>query len=585
MARKEKRVATIDAETDPFLYGRTPKPFCWGFYDGETYADFWGDDCTNQIVEYLSTEDNLIIYAHNGGKFDFFYLLRWFCEDVQIINGRIARASLFDGKVELRDSYLIYPLALGNDDKLSIDYTKMERENRDLHKSEILRYLRQDCHALWDVVTNFRNEYGGGLTLAGAAFNQLKKSGYPAESTSEHFDEKFRPFYKGGRVQCFDTGAFVGDYIYVDIHSAYPHAMMSNHWQGSSFRETLKIPDRENGSYFARVYAVSKGALPYIQDGKTYYPDDNEPRWYNASGWEIIAGLETNTLNILKVDRCYLPTFTANFKAYVDRFFAMKAEADVMRDNAVYKSPEWFYWNRIRTFAKLMLNACYGKFGQDGRNFEAFKILEYGDVPEAYLKDGKPEQWEPYAEASDFISVFSRPDPSYNFYNVATASSVTGFVRAHLWKNICSSKTPLYCDTDAIMCKEFGGPISDELGDWGIEAKIKEAYIAQKKMYAILTDEFDKEGKPITKVASKGVRLKYDQIKEGVLSGKNVEFTKESPAFSLKFGARYTKKEIDFKNIDKNACNNPPDIDNGHAPRKKTGTKSVTHSLRDILCL
>ena len=79
MARKKKekpqtRIAVIDFETDPFLYDRVPEPFSAGFYDGETYIDFWGDDCADQLICYLeSRKDNLIIYAHNGGKFDFYY--------------------------------------------------------------------------------------------------------------------------------------------------------------------------------------------------------------------------------------------------------------------------------------------------------------------------------------------------------------------------------------------------------------------------------------------------------------------------------------------------------------------------------
>lgn len=134
MARKIKRIASCDCETDPFLYGRTPKPFAWGFYDGESYVYFWGTDSTAEFIDYIKDEENLIIYAHNGGKFDFFYLLKWLDPDIQIINGRIAKATLFGGRVELRDSYLILPLPLSAHDKDSIDYNKMEANVRELHK-------------------------------------------------------------------------------------------------------------------------------------------------------------------------------------------------------------------------------------------------------------------------------------------------------------------------------------------------------------------------------------------------------------------------------------------------------------------
>lgn len=576
---KQKRIATCDCETDPFLYGRTPKPFAWGYYDGEDYQYFWGDNATKEFIDYIKDESDLIIYAHNGGKFDFFYLLPYLDSDVQIINGRIAKATLFNGAIELRDSYLILPLPLSAHGKDDIDYNKMEADVRELHKDEILRYLQKDCLSLHDWVMMFRDQFGGGLTLAGSAFKQLKQTDYPTAPTSEVFDNALRPFYKGGRVQCFQVGAFIDDYDYVDIHSAYPFAMMHPHWNGSGYRETLRLPDLPHGSWYAKIDAVSRGALPYQVDNKTYYPNDDETRFYYATGWEIQAGLRTGTLDIKKVHRCYLPTFTCDFKQYVERFFAMKAQADIER--AKYKKGDdtYKYWGSIRTFAKLMLNSCYGKFGQDGRKFEAFQLLDYGDVPPLYKNNkGEMEAWNPYGEAEGFISIFNRPDPVNRFYNVATAASITGFVRAYLWENICKSEGVLYCDTDSIICKKFGGVISEDLGAWGLEASCKEVYIAQRKMYACLTDKGEH------KIASKGVRLNFEQIKNGVLSGENIEYSKDAPAFSLKFGARYTTREINFKNIAKNACANPPK-ETTIKSRAKKPLKTITYSLGEILCL
>lgn len=585
MARPPKRYAVVDCETDPFQYGRTPRPFAWGFFDGETYIYFWGDDCTEQLLDYLKDEKDLILYAHNGGKFDYFFLLKYLDEDVSMINGRISKATINNGAIELRDSYLILPLPLSAHGKDEIDYAKMERDVREIHKPEILRYLQKDCTSLFDWVKNFRDKFGGGLTLAGSAFKQLKKTEYPYAPTNMAFDDQFRPFYSGGRVQCFEVGAFKEDLIYVDIHSAYPFAMLSEHWCGGQFRETLRLPDRENGSYFVKVDAISYGALPYRIGKTTYYPDDEVVRTYLTTGWEIIAGLKTGTIKIKKIHRVYLSTFTANFSEYVNKFFTMKDDAERERDKCVIGSTEYAHWNSIREFAKLMLNSCYGKFGQDGREFEAYCIKEYGDVPDPYIMKGVLNRWKCHSEAEGFMSIFVRPDPVERFYNVATAASVTGFVRAYWWENKCKSEGVLYGDTDSMICRKFGGIISPKLGDWGIEANLKEAYIAQKKMYACLTDSSDP--KKMHKIASKGVRLTYDQIKHGVESGTNIEFLKEAPAFSLKFGARFTGREIDFKNIAKNACNNPPDNYTELVEaekRKDKGSKTITYSLREILC-
>lgn len=537
MARKQKRVLTLDAETDPFKYGRAPKPFVWGLYDGEHYVDFWGDDCTAHLIEYLQDESDVIIYAHNGGKFDFFFLLLWLDPDIFMINGRIAKATLFDGSIELRDSWLILPLPLSAHDKDTIDYSKMEREERDQHKNEILRYLKKDCVSLHEWVMNFRNQFGGKLTLASSAFAQLKKTNYPLESTYEQFDSTFRNFYFGGRVQCFDTGFFSGPLKYVDINSAYPYAMTFRHWQGGNYVEHLKLPDPDkNGSWFADIEVKSYGALPFRHEGKLYFPDDGLTRRYFASGWEINAGLETASLKIQKVHRVYKPMFTHTFTEYVDKFFAMKLDAEKKGDKTT------------RQFAKLMLNSCYGKFGQDGREFKKFRLCDFGEVPVDF------PDWELHAETDFLKTIFERPDPIDRFYNVATAASITAFVRAYLWKAIVNSDGVLYCDTDSLICRGFGGAVSDKLGDWGLEARVDEAYIAQRKMYALLTDTGEK------KTASKGVRLSFEQIKEGVLSGVDILTEKDAPAFSLKYGARFFSRKTDFKNIKKNACNNPNNI-------------------------
>ena len=109
-----KKIAVIDAETDPFKFGRVPKPFCWGFYDGDIYKQFWGNsliDCTVLLLDYLeSRKDELIIYAHNGGKFDFLFFIEKLVGKIRIVNGRILEAHL--GIHTLRDSYAILPISL-----------------------------------------------------------------------------------------------------------------------------------------------------------------------------------------------------------------------------------------------------------------------------------------------------------------------------------------------------------------------------------------------------------------------------------------------------------------------------------------
>src|SRR6185369_10877560 len=104
----KKILAVVDCETDPFAPDFLIKPFAIGFETPDRYVDFWGDDCVEQFFAYLDTlEDRFIIYAHNGGKFDFFFFLKFLAANSspRIINGRLVQ--VFFGKQEFRDSYAI----------------------------------------------------------------------------------------------------------------------------------------------------------------------------------------------------------------------------------------------------------------------------------------------------------------------------------------------------------------------------------------------------------------------------------------------------------------------------------------------
>ena len=141
------RFYTLDCETDPFLFGREPRPFAWGLYcnlSGQ-YWHTWGKKCTAEIVAILKGLPPGIIYAHNGGKFDYHFLFDFIAkgEEVMIISGRVARAKLF--RHEIRDSINILPVSLAKMHKTKIDYGLMEAKVREKHREEIQSYLKDDC--------------------------------------------------------------------------------------------------------------------------------------------------------------------------------------------------------------------------------------------------------------------------------------------------------------------------------------------------------------------------------------------------------------------------------------------------------
>lgn len=550
-------VATLDAETDPFEYRITPRPFVWGLYivDTEEYHEFWDDHlefqhetCTNKLIDFLDKWEGppLRIYAHNGGKFDYFFIIRHLNPQLSLINGRIAECGI--GDHILRDSWLILPLPLGAMDKGEIDYDKMKLGRRHKHVKEISVYLYKDCVFLAKWVSAFISRFGMKLTLPSASFSEIKKTGYRIGKTFIDYDDTFRPFYYGGRVQCFSAGEHIGKFIFVDINSAYPRAMVEDHPSGPEFMKVFRLPE-DYGGYFAEIVAISKGALPYRSESdptkKLYFPDDDRARVYRVTGWEIMAGLETGTLEIVNVNYAYVIKDRQNFKEFIEKYYNEKLQAGIDGDDEAY------------LFAKLIQNAGYGKFGMDGRDFKDYLVLEEGEkAPLVYDDDGElsDKQWQPYTQVDTGEMIFEKDNPKMEFYDVATAASITGWVRAYLWRAICASENPLYCDTDSIICKEFHGVIGDQLGEWSVDAHLEAAYIAQRKMYAV------KKTDGTWKYACKGIpknKVDAQAIVKGVTSRENIVVEKDAPSFSLKYGARFMAREIDFKNLEKNLHNNP----------------------------
>lgn len=536
MARQKPRtISVIDCETDPFKYGRVPQPFIWGYYNGTEYRTF---STTREMVDFLSTRRE-ICYAHNGGKFDWHFCVDFIDQfeegqDVTVINGRLAKFKL--GECECRDSYNILPIGLAQYEKMAFDYDILEVESRNIPENQlkIEEYLRSDCENLYSMITAFTNEYGVNLTLAGTALKQWKKiSGIEVPQSKPYYYDYFAPFYYGGRVQCFRTGLIHEDFAVVDINSAYPRAMMEKHAYGLNYKIVETCPDFSSVNFergFYSLNCVSRGALPYRNPdtGKLEFPSDETARDYHVTGWELKAAVETGAVTAFKFKRGFVHTTYTDFKDYINHFYEKRLRAKATGDKA----------NDL--FSKLLMNSLYGKFGSNPRNYcnhhitgdektmQAAIILENSEMKFA----GNLGKW--------FVIETPLDESEMRFYNVATAASITGYVRAFLWRSIHSvgMDNMLYCDTDSLATRSVQGlEIGKDLGQWKHEGEFEYAAIAGKKLYAFR----DKSGE--WKTASKGARLTPDEIME-VAAGGSAYYQFEAPSFSITREPQFIDRNI-----------------------------------------
>lgn len=519
-----KKFFTIDAETDPFLYGRIPEPFLWGVFDG---IEYWTFTDTEKLIEFIKKED-AIFYAHNGGKFDFHLLAKYINKDEKLlmINSRLVQAKI--GRAEIRDSYALLPFPLrmiGN--KKDIDYIKLEKENRHKHMDEIKEYLFADCVELWQAINAFFETYGRHLTSASAAIKTLVKiENLKIPNSGQNFFNEFNPFYFGGRCQCFKSGQFKKKLTYLDINSAYPFAMMHDHPIGDKWEYQYNENPEILGHNFYTLECISNGAFCARSKSGLEFPDTKEKFVYNVTGWELIAAIKTKRISKIRHIRQKVFFETRNFKKFISHFWELRQSY-----------PKGSHQN---TFAKLMMNSAYGKFAANPENYDTYVLFD-PEIAEYLVSEG----WEIRGELGDGI-LCSIPLQSdfMRYYNVATGASITGFVRAMLLEAISKVENPIYCDTDSLIFSgECDLPLGNELGQWKIEGIFSEGYFAGKKLYALK----DKKGE--IKLASKGAKLTFDQIKNTSL-GKEEIYKQESPIFSW-----YKEPKFLDRKIRKTACN------------------------------
>lgn len=550
MTRSKRNISVCDCETDPFKRNRVPKPFIWGWFDGEEYKCF---NTTDELAEYLCGYDG-ICYAHNGGRFDWHFLLPYAdpYDEIMLINGRISKMRL--GACELRDSINIIPVPLSAYKKDDIDYAIMEEEERDKPKNKIIirKYLKSDCKYLFELVFRFIEDYGLQLTQAGAAMKQwVKISGTKAPQTNGEFYEALSPYYYGGRVQCFKSGIIERKFKVFDINSAYPYAMLSKHPYSDNYSH---VEGFAKNADFYKVRCISHGAFPFrglgLSDGQTAaglsFPCDDVLREYTVTKWEYYAALETGTVEDVEVLESITFMTHMDFSEYVTHFFELREQCKKNGDEAG------------RLFAKLFMNSLYGKFAANPANYKNYMI-----VPMDVIGGLESVGWEFSGEFGPWgLAESPLSEDRQRYYNVATGASITGYVRAMLWRAICSSKGAIYCDTDsiAVECEGAGVVLGEKLGEWKHEGDFDKAGIAGKKLYimrgapgwwttsdgkTVYNKQKPRGAERLYKTASKGAKLTHAQLWR-VAKGEHVEYVPEAPTFSPKKAPVFTKRKIKF---------------------------------------
>lgn len=534
LAQRIEDIAILDMETDPFdnVSQAEVLPFLAVLHSSQ-FDDvvIWDEDkigFRRKVIEAIKAlPRKFTIYAHNGGKFDFMFLIAELTGRITFKGRGIMAADV--GNHQLRDSFHIIPEKLANYKKDTFDYKKLYRVIRDKWRDEIITYCKNDCRFLLDLVKKFLSENGFKISIGAAALAKVKED-YHVETLSAYQDLHVREFYHGGSVRCISgIGIYQGKFKLHDVNSMYPAVMASvRHPVGSEYIDRPGTPS--NSTCFLELECYSNGAFNGIY-GRGIF---------KTTIHEFNMAVSLGIIDEIKIIRCLDNINQTTFEKFVLPLYnerqKLKDQLDILERAGMEGSPEYDRVKADALIIKLLLNNAYGKFATNPRRFKDHFLTKPFASPD---EDRETWGFAPSYEGEDYW-IWSRPIQRQKFLNVGTAASVTGAARASLMQAIHYAKNPIYCDTDSLICEELNGVEihPSKLGAWKCENVLTDVIVCGKKLYCYRTDK----GKE--KFRSKGTAGLVWADYEAMLIGEVIPKTSFGPTLTRRGDQSYMTRRI-----------------------------------------
>lgn len=527
---KPSKIASFDIETTEWI-----NPYALGFYDGKNMIVFEGDDCIDRFIDFVIQKRyrNWLIYAHNGGKFDFNFILESIVKNKKgliikplRIGSRIVEIKLQDKNRNtwiLRDS-MGYFSQLGKNSSLAaltknfdvedvkgeLEHDKINSKNWKQMRDEWLPYLISDCKGLrqlmvkfemW-IIERFKVNLRKNITIAQLAM-AIFRTRFLKNSIINHraIEDDVRKSYYGGRTEIFQH--YIEDANYYDFNSLYPFVMKEYPIPIGVPVKSYNFKLGDFGIAFIDVEVPKDLKIPVLpfraKNKKLIFPVGRFSGWYCSPEIELAVKMGCK----IKINYGYKFEKDKIFDEYIDTFYKIKQEAK--KDSIDY------------LLSKLFMNSLYGKFGQR-REKRAIIMNPKTIIGKKMINDFMYEE-ERISESGHILP--------------AIASFITCYARCELY-NVLKDSEPIYCDTDSVITKKKLESDSHKLGALKDEMPqgIKEGVFILPKMYGLV----DNEGKEYVKC--KGFPKKmfnYSILKQAMFSKdfSNIKFEREK--FGLAF--------------------------------------------------
>lgn len=297
--------------------------------------------------------------------------------------------------------------------KLEIDYDEKRKIGHILTPQEI-DYLRNDVEIISRALLTLFNQDLRQMTQGSNALYDYKKivgkKNFSKWFPIPDYDFDIRQSYKGGFTYCDPRrqGQDIGDGIVLDVNSLYPSVMYYQplpYGEGIFFEGKYK-PDKLYNLYvqmFTCQFELKENHIPTIQlkNNLSFIPtaylsssDDEEVTMCLTSVDLELFFEHYHVYNITWHSGWKFKSTTGLFKEYIDKWNAVKMESTLNGNKA------------MRTLAKLMLNALYGKFALNP-NVQS-KIPYYDNGIIKYTLGEKETRNPIYIPVGTFITAWAR---------------------------------------------------------------------------------------------------------------------------------------------------------------------------------
>ncbi len=562
-AEQLEQIAILDFETDPFDKDQPNErinPFLAVLYRGEEWEPviIWEENHVLFIQRVIDAIAGLpgkfTIYAHNGGKFDYMFLLHRLRGDVSFKGRGIMSARI--GCHELRDSFHIIPERLANWQKDDFDYSWMKRGTRAKKKQAIIEYCVNDCRYLLDIVKKFVELHGFKLSIGQAAMAYLRKD-YKVDRIGDAMDNFLRQYFFGGRVECIQgKGHFVGPYKLYDVNSMYPYVMANYQHPIGNFYTANDSGKIGPNCAFIELTCDNYGAL--VRRGEENETSGNfrDGKFFTTIHEYRVAkkyGLIDNVKIWRTVDCDKFSDFSKTINPLYGGRQTLKVQLKALEKAGQKGTFDYNEFKKDDMITKFLLNNMYGKFAQNPRRYKEHHITSPNESPPDEWfkpKGATPDQIAaimqlPSHECEDYW-IWERANPMYRFNNVGTAASITGAARSVLLEAIHNATDPIYCDTDSLICRDLRKTNlhPTELGAWDIEAEFSEVIITGKKQYACKVRDLPDGHKDQFKIRSKGVSdLEWKHFVK-MLAGEAITAINKAPTINKVGMQKYMKRTV-----------------------------------------